>query len=913
MDDKLILSFKEGNRELIKLLGEKGSGLAEMTQLGLLVPPGFIITTTSCSECTEEGVLSEELLEELWKELQSLEDQTNTQLGDASRPLLVSVRSGTGVSMPGILETVLNIGLNDETVKGLAKIGDERFAYDTYCRLLQMYGVVIREIPQKKFQEIVDKKKIKREVKRHAELHLEDLKELVTEYKSLYMETGNSFPQDPKQQLIEAIEASINVWKKPETIEYCIKNNIPKDMGLAITVQAIVFGNLGVNSATGHVFTRNPSTGEKKHFGDFLPTSQADDIFKTLRMPIKIDKLGSIFSNQVFDILTEGINKLEQRYKDMQFVEFVIQEGKLFFLQTARGLRTGVAAGKIAYDMVQEGLIDKETAIKMVSASDIEKAVYPRIDWYDPERRNYSTFTGKIGYGFLAGKGLPAAPGAASGHIVFSIDKITEYEGDVIFVTDEITQDNFQALFASQGIITTRGGMTSEAAMISRQEGNPCIVSLEEVSGIRLEVREHELLLTDNAGKEIVEGEIVTIDGFSGDIFHSALPITTTDLPGEIIEILKWCEAISPMEIKATAHVANEARVAFEKYGAKGLGLVRSEHHFFEREEEKEQLQKFALAINDQERLQHLVILEHYQIDDFVSLLRIAKGKPISIKLADVVLQDFLPPRIELYEDIQNMKYEMYRLAVQENEYIDDDRLIETARKIDIFEKLVSLQQQNPMLGLRGCRLGIIYPMLVKMQVTALFKAVTQCLNEGIEVQPEILVPLVSFAKEFSEIRSIIDDTFKKLKEQSNIKIKYQVGCLIETPRAALVSGDIARHADFLLIGSNDMAQNTLGFSRVDTEKFLTAYLDNLIYKKHPFISMDKNGVGKLLKICIEEARKFKNKDKLKIGITGEQAEDPETIKYCYSLGLDYISCSPYKIPVAYLVAAQAKIESEEK
>ncbi|MFW9996467.1 MAG: pyruvate, phosphate dikinase [Candidatus Odinarchaeota archaeon] len=909
-DKKMIYSFSEGNKDLKHLLGEKGSGLGEMTSLGLPVPPGFTMTTRTSLNFLETGKMSKELLRQLWKAIEDLEERTKTRFGDVDHPLLVSVRSGSTVSMPGILESVLNIGLNDATVSGVVKIGDKRFAYDSYCRLLQMFGIVVKKIPEKDFQEIVDKKKIKRKVKRHAELHLEDLIEIVTDYKELYKKNGSEFPQDPKKQLIEAVEGSLGAWNSPKAIDYRKKNKIPDELGVAVTIQAQVFGNLGSNSATGHVFTRNPITGKKEFFGDFLPASQADDIFKTLRAPIEIGEVSSIFSSKVSDKLFEGISNLELRYKDMQFVEFVIQEGKLFFLQTARGIRSGAAAGQIAYDMVQEGLIDKKTAITMVSPEDIENSIYPRIDWYDPVRKNYSTLTGNIGYGFLAGKGQPAAPGAVSGKVTFTIDKMKEFKtGNVIYITEDITQENIQALFSADGIITTRGGLTSEAAILSRQKGLPCIVALEEVSGIKLVEKEHKYFLKDSTGREISEGDTITIDGFHGEIYHSELPITTPqNLPSEMVEILKWCDEISPIEIRATAH-AKDAVIAFDN-GAKGLGLVRSEYYFLENEKEKELIQRFALATNDEERKQFTQLLEQYQISDYLSLFRIAKGKPITIKIADFALQDFLPNQDELYEDIEDTKYEIYRLAIQEQDYIQDKQLLETARKIAIFEKMESINQQNPMLGLRGCRLGLIYPMLIEMQITAIFKAAIQVLNDGIEVQPEITIPLISFEREFDEVRKIIDKTAKKVLEKSNAKIKYQVGCMIETPRAALIAGKIAQTSDFLLIGNNDLSQTTLGFSRIDAERFIHVYLDNLIYDVHPFLSVEAEGVGRLIKICVEEARQ--SKQDLRIGITGEQASDPDTIDFCYHLGVNYLSCAPYKMPVALLAAAQAKIKSDE-
>ncbi|MHA1450766.1 MAG: putative PEP-binding protein, partial [Candidatus Hodarchaeales archaeon] len=822
-----------------------------MTKLGLPVPPGFTITTKTCLDYLKTRKFTKDLEDQIWRALESIETQSNKKLG---KDLLVSVRSGTSVSMPGILETVLNIGINDANVDAL-RAGDKRYAYDSYCRLLNMFGTIVRNIPVQKFEEKVVRKKIKRGVKRHAELLAEDLMELAEEYKSIYREYGREFPQDPREQLIEAIIAGFEAWISPVTIAYCKKNNIPADLGVAVTVQAMVFGNLGINSATGHVFTRNPSTGKKAHFGDFLPTSQADDIFKTLRTPLKIAEMKNVFPD-LAEILCDGIDRLEKRYKDMQFIEFVIEEGKLFFLQTARGMRSGVAAGKIAYDMVNEGLIDKKTAISNLLPDDIERSMYPRIKWIDPEVRSFMSESG-IAYGHYFASGMPASAGAAAGKISFSIEELLSNESDkYIFVTEDITQENFKALQKAAGIITTRGSMTSTAAIVSRQEGKPCLVATEEKAGLKIIERDHDKILVSEIGQELTANDMITIDGFNGDIYYSNLPIETpSSLPETIMEILNWCDEYSNMTIRTTADCASEAEIAF-KNGAKGIGLVRTEHHFLEREEEKSLIQKFALANTDQERDNYLVQLEKYQVEDLLSLFRVANGKPVSIKLADAPLQDFLPTQIELMQNIAETKYEIYRSANQEQEYIDDTRIVETARNIAILRKLESLKQQNPMLGLRGCRLGLVFPSLVRMQVRAIMKASATCLKERIDTKPEITVPLIATDKELIQIRNIIDETATKFKEKSGYNIDYKVGCIIETPRASLIAGNIAKHADYIIIGGNDLTQTTLGFSREDAEKFIPVYLEKLLYKEHPFMSIDRKGVGRLVQICASESRK---------------------------------------------------------
>ncbi|MFW9996468.1 MAG: pyruvate, phosphate dikinase [Candidatus Odinarchaeota archaeon] len=913
---KYIYLFNEGNKEMRDLLGGKGANLAEMTRAGLPVPPGFTITTEACNEYIANGyIFPKGVKEEIWEYLGKVEDQIGKKLGNSSDPLLFSCRSGAKFSMPGMMDTVLNIGLTDVTVKGLAKqSGNERFAYDSYRRLIQMFGNVVRGIPLKNFEEILEKKKIEKKVKFDNELVAKDLKELLEEYKQVYLSVqGKEFPQDPKQQILEAVEAVFKSWMNKRAIDYRNHEGIPHDLGTAVNVQAMVFGNLGDDSATGVMFTRSPTDGSKELYGEYLPNAQGEDVVAGIRTPKKIEVLGEEFPEQ-YEALRNVAGKLEQHYCEMQDIEFTIENGKLFVLQTRSGKRTGIAAGKIAHDLVKEGLIDKKTAILRLTPRDLENSLFPRIMWVDPENKSFIQ-KDKIAYAATLGSGLPAGPGAASGAVYFTADKAEEEAKKgkaVILVAHETSPEDFHGMAAAKAILTEKGGMTSHAAIVSRQIGKPCVVGAQEVSGIKIIDKEEKTILVSTSGAEIEEGETITVDGFTGEFFMDKLPIERPEkLPDEIAEILDWADELAEIKVRANADKPNDAHQAFD-YGAVGIGLARTEHQFFEKDR-LPIVQKMIMAETEQERRIYLAQLLNFQREDFIGLYRAARSKPVTIRLIDPPLHEFLPNQLELIEQISRIRLDIFRKA-QKLDRIDDVSIKTYADKLTVLQKVNSLVEANPMLGLRGCRLGIVYPEIIEMQIRAIFEAAIRVTREGIPTEPEIMVPLVGIRGEFDLSRKVIDRVAVETMDRLGFKLNYKVGTMIEVPRAALTAGKIAegdKGAEFFSFGTNDLTQMTLGFSRDDVGRFIPVYIEKGILDKDPFVSVDQTGVGRLMEMCAKEGRTVR--PDLKVGICGEQGGDPDTIEFCYKIGLDYVSCSPFRIPIARLSAAQSSLKGRAK
>ncbi|MHA2296561.1 MAG: pyruvate, phosphate dikinase [Candidatus Hodarchaeales archaeon] len=913
---KYIFLFSEGNAQMRDLLGGKGANLAEMTRAGLPVPPGFTITTETCNEYNDNNnQFPDGLEEQIWEYLTKIEEKVGKKLGDPDNPLLFSCRSGAKFSMPGMMDTVLNLGLNDEVVKGLSTItNNERFVQDSYRRLLQMFGDVVRGISLKNFDELLEKKKSEKGAKFDTDLTASDLRELVEEYKEVYKAIQDKeFPQDPKQQIIESIEAVFKSWMNKRAIDYRNHEGIPHDLGTAVNVQTMVFGNMGNDCATGVMFTRSPATGERILYGEYLSNAQGEDVVAGIRTPKEIGVLSEEFPEQ-FKAIEDVAVKLEQHYREMQDIEFTIERGKLFVLQTRSGKRTGIAAGKIAHDMVKEELISKSTAIMRLTARDLENSLFPQIKWVDSSNKSFIK-EDKIAYTVTLGSGLPAGPGASCGEIYFTANRAEEEAAkgkEVILVAHETTPEDFHGMVASNGILTEKGGMTSHAAIVSRQIGKTCIVGAEEVSGIKIIEKEGKTALVSTSGVEIYEGEFVTLDGFIGEVYEGELPIERPeDLPDEISEILRWADELAEIKVRANADKPDDANLAF-RYGAIGIGLARTEHQFFEKDR-LPIVQKMIMSETEQERRIYLSVLLNFQREDFIGLYRAARSKPVTIRLIDPPLHEFLPKQLELIEQISKLRLDMFRKA-QKLDSIDDKNIKAYAEKLNILQKVTSLVEANPMLGLRGCRLGIVFPEIIEMQVRAIFEAAIRVTREGILTEPEVMVPLVGIRGEFDLSREVIDRYAKETMVNMGFKMNYKVGTMIEVPRAALTAENIAsgkKGAEFFSFGTNDLTQMTLGFSRDDVGKFIPVYLEKGILSKDPFISVDQTGVGRLMEICTKEGRKARSD--LKVGICGEQGGDPESIDFCYNIGLDYVSCSPFRIPIARLSAAQSTIKARGK
>ncbi|MFG1499938.1 pyruvate, phosphate dikinase [Halobacteriovorax sp. XZX-3] len=881
---KWVYSFSkektEGNRSMKNLLGGKGANLAEMSALGLPVPPGFTVTTEACIDYQKANKINEEIKAQVIESLKLVELSTEKTFGGGDNPLLFSVRSGARVSMPGMMDTVLNLGLNDETVEALAKkSGNERFAWDSYRRFIQMYANVVMGMSHSLLESTLEDLKEAKGVDSDTKLDAKDFKNLVKVYKQIIaQETGKAFPTDPMEQLWLAIEAVFGSWNNPRAIKYRQLNNIPGDWGTAVNVQAMVFGNMGDDCATGVCFTRDPSTGDKKFFGEYLVNAQGEDVVAGIRTPAPINECSKNDSNRnektleeympkAFAELTELYQQLEKHYKDMQDIEFTIEADKLYLLQTRNGKRTAAAALKIAVDLEKEGIVTKEEAIMQIDPEALNQLLHPRLD---PDATKN-----------IIAKGLPASPGAGAGKIVFHSDDATSMHENgvkVILVRQETSPEDIAGMAAAQAILTARGGMTSHAAVVARGMGKPCVAGC---SDILVDSKNRTMMIGD---KKYVEGDFITLDGGTGEVIEGEVPTLDAEINADFAEFMTWADEIRTLRVRTNADNPEDSETAV-KFGAEGIGLCRTEHMFFEPERILA-VREMIFADSTIQRERALAKLLPYQKEDFKGIFKALDGMPVNIRLLDPPLHEFLPHSDE----------EKKELA----EYID----VEVKTIEDGCERL---HEFNPMLGHRGCRLGITYPEIYTMQVTAITQAALESIAEGVDVRPEIMIPLVATAKELSILREILVETINKTKGDK--EFKYKLGTMIELPRAAITAAEIANHADFFSFGTNDLTQTTFGLSRDDAGRFLTEYISKSVLPNDPFVSLDQEGVGYLVKFATEQGRSA-NKD-IHVGICGEHGGEPQSIDFCHRIGLDYVSCSPYRVPIARLAAAQAVIRNK--
>jgi len=889
---KFVYDFSEGNKDQKNLLGGKGANLAEMTNLGLNIPPGFTITTEACllyfgNPEKIMGALNPKVMEYL----QTLEKNTGKKFGDNKNPLLVSVRSGAPMSMPGMMDTVLNLGLNDQSVLGLAEQTENpRFAYDSYRRFIQMAGDVIMGIGDEKFERILNK--YKRSIGRNAQdtdLGVSELQEIIADYKALYeKEIGSPFPQDPYKQLFLSIEAVFKSWNNRRAITYRKINNIP-DFGTAVNIQAMVFGNKNWNSATGVVFTRDPSTGENRKFGEYLTNAQGEDVVAGIRTPKKFEEMGQEFP-EIYKELLKTMDKLENHYRDMQDIEFTIEDGKLNILQTRNGKRTPSAAVKIAVDMVKEGLITKEEAIMSIDPKKISKLLFKSID--------------ENSIVHVLAHGINASPGAVSGIAIFDSDRAEELanqeQKDIILVRPQTKPEDVHGLYAAAGVLTQFGGKTSHAAVVARGMGKPAVVGAQDVE-IDEENREFKV-----AEMVIQEGDWITIDGTSGSIIEGKVPLVEPEIKGEFLELLEIADEIKTLGVRANADTPLDARKALE-FGAQGIGLTRTEHMFMA-QERLPVVQNMIMARTTEERQDALNKILPMQKGDFMEIFKIMEGKPVTIRLLDPPLHEFLPELSTVLLESQELKMtNALSKSLLNNSPLNE----EIAKKNKVISLIRSLSEENPMMGLRGCRLGIVWPEINEMQVKAIFQAACELKLKGIDVIPEVMIPLVGMISELQYVKTQLMEVALETIESYGVELDYKFGTMIEIPRAALTADEIAIEAEFFSFGTNDLTQMTFGFSRDDAEgKFLPVYLNKEILENNPFEILDQDGVGKLMKIAIELGRK--TRPDLKLGLCGEHGGEPNSIKFAHSIGLDYVSCSPFRIPVAIIAAAQAAIEQNK-
>ena len=873
MEKKYVYLFKEGNAKMKELLGGKGANLAEMTSLGMPIPQGFTITTESCNKYYDDDEqISKEILQQIDSALLYLEEQTGKKLGSKEKPLLVSVRSGARASMPGMMDTVLNLGMNDETVKTFAE-KNRRFAYDSYRRFIQMYSDVVKEVPKKLFEDAIDTKKYQRNLKLDTDMDANDLEDLVKVFKGIYSNyLHEEFPQDTKLQLIEAIKAVFRSWNNPRAITYRKLNDIPSSWGTAVNVQAMVFGNMGEDCGTGVAFSRNPVTGEKGVWGEFLMNAQGEDVVAGIRTPQSIDTLKYINSEAYNDFL-KFADRLEKHYKDMQDMEFTIEHGKLYMLQTRNGKRTAQAALKIAVDLVAEGMIDEKEAVLRVEPDQLNQLLHPNFDQK------------KLKSAKPVAKGLPASPGAATGKVVFTAQKAQELanagEKELVLVRLETSPEDIEGMVVCKGILTVRGGMTSHAAVVARGMGTCCVAGCGELS-----VNEEEKVFYTKDGTSYHEGDYISLDGSTGNVYGEKIDTVEASVSGDFAKLMSWADSIRRLDVRTNADNPRDAKKARE-FGAQGIGLCRTEHMFFETDRIAAIREMIVSKTSEQRELALNKILP-MQRSDFEGLYKVMSGYPVVIRLLDPPLHEFLPHDDE----------EISALAKDMNMSFDELKSI-----------VVNLHEFNPMMGHRGCRLSITYPEIAVMQTKAIIQAAINVKKEGYKVKPEIMVPLVGEVKELKYVKNIITETADKLIKESGLDIKYYVGTMIEIPRACLVADEIAKEAEFFSFGTNDLTQLTYGFSRDDAGKFLKFYYDKKIFEFDPFQKVDQIGVGKLMKMAIQDAKR--TRPSIELGICGEHGGNPPTIEFCHNIGLTYVSCSPFRVPIARLAAAQAAVKEE--
>jgi pyruvate,orthophosphate dikinase len=872
---KYVYSFEEGNAEMKDLLGGKGANLAQMVQYGLPVPPGFILTTEACLKYGEDPAFLDSVWDKVVSSMKDIEKKTGKTFGSGENPLLVSVRSGAPISMPGMMDTVLNLGLNDESVESLARVADDRrFAFDSFRRFIQMYGNVVHGVNGDAFEEVLEHVKSSLGVKFDNEIPAEKLVEVVARFKEIFKEkAGFDFPADPWQQLRNAVEAVFKSWGNPRAVTYRRLHKIPHTLGTAVNIVSMVYGNLGDDCGTGVCFTRNPSDGTKELYGEFLINAQGEDVVAGIRTPLPIVQMKTTMP-EVYNELFEITTNLEKAYKDMQDIEFTIERNKLYILQTRNGKRSAGAAVKIAVDMVAEGLIDKKTAVGRVTPEQVEMLLHRQVD---PTAENE-----------VLAKGLPASPGAGVGVVCFDADDAVEMAKDgqkVILARPETCPDDIHGLFAAEAIVTSRGGMTSHAAVVARGLGKPCVSGCEDIT---IDLNKETITRGD---KVIRKGDTITVDGSTGRVLVGGAPLMEASFSDDFQTVLSWSDEFARLQVWANGDTPEDAKRA-RAFGAKGIGLCRTEHMFMATDR-LPVMQRLVVADTYEERLEALEELKVMQVEDFYGILKEMHGLPVIIRLLDPPLHEFMPKERDLEE-------ELAELTADGNE---NTPAADKVRKI--MAKVEALKESNPMLGFRGCRLGIVYPEISAMQSSAIFEAVLRLVDEGIEIHPEIMIPLVGVKTEMEFFRKQIDEIAKDYMEKSGKKFNYLVGTMIEVPHAALVADQIAEYAEFFSFGTNDLTQTTFGYSRDDAEgKFLGQYEEKGILPVNPFHELDREGVGVLMEIAVEKGRKVD--PNLSIGICGEHGGNPSSIAFCHTAGLNYVSCSPFRVPVARISAAHA-------
>ena len=871
---KWVYLFEEGDASMRNLLGGKGANLAEMTGLGLPIPQGFTVTTEACTDYYAQGKkISAEIEEQIFTALKELEKKQGKNFGDVNDPLLVSVRSGARASMPGMMDTILNLGLNDEAVEGFAKkTGNPRFAYDSYRRFIQMFSDVVMEMSKTFFESILDEIKEQKGIKYDFELSADDLKEIIARYKAIYKEKmGEEFPQEPKVQLMEAVKAVFRSWDNPRAIVYRRMNDIPGDWGTAVNVQAMVFGNMGDTSGTGVAFTRNPSTGAKGIFGEYLINAQGEDVVAGIRTPQTIDRLEQDMPECYKEFMAIA-NKLEDHYRDMQDMEFTIQEGKLYFLQTRSGKRTAQAALQIACDLVDEGMITPEEAVSRIDAKSLDQLLHPTFDADSLKKAE------------TIGAALPASPGAAAGKVYFTAEdaKNAGARGErVILVRLETSPEDIEGMHAAEGVLTVRGGMTSHAAVVARGMGTACVSGCGDIK-INEDAKYFEL-----GGKTIKEGDYISLDGSTGKIYAEDIPTVEASISGNFERLMNWADSFRKLSVRTNADTPADTRNAV-KLGAEGIGLCRTEHMFFDADRIPK-IRKMILSKTVEGREAALNELIDFQKNDFKGMYEALEGRPMTVRYMDPPLHEFLPTDMA---EIEQLAKDM-NLSVEEVKATCDE-----------------LHEFNPMMGHRGCRLAVTYPEIARMQTRAVMEAAIEVRDEkGYDIVPEIMIPLVGEKKELQFVKRVVVETAELIKKEKNSDIQYKIGTMIEIPRAALLADEIAEEADFFSFGTNDLTQLTFGFSRDDAGKFLDAYYKSKIYESDPFARLDQNGVGQLVEMAAKKGRSVN--PELKLGICGEHGGDPSSIEFCHKVGLNYVSCSPFRVPIARLAAAQAAINAK--
>jgi pyruvate, orthophosphate dikinase len=867
--------FTEGNKDMREVLGGKGANLAEMTHIGLPVPRGFTVTTEACNKYYEDNeVLNDEIISQIKEKIDELESVTGKKLGDATNPLLVSVRSGARASMPGMMDTVLNLGMNDEVAEGFSKVtSNPRFVYDSYRRFIQMFADVVKGFPKSSFERLFDKIKEEKNIEYDTDLTAEDLKEVIEIYKGEYEKFAKtSFPQDPEEQLIEAVKAVFRSWNNDRAITYRRLNDIPSAWGTAVNVQEMVYGNKGETSGTGVAFTRNPATGENKLYGEYLMNAQGEDVVAGIRTPKSIETLKEVMP-ECYEEFNRICKILEDHYRDMQDMEFTIEDGKLFMLQTRNGKRTAKAALKIAVDLVNEGMITKEEALLKIEPKQLDQLLHPNFD-------DESLKAAKV-----IATGLAASPGAATGKLCFTAEDVIKMhnagEKDLILARLETSPEDIEGMNLAHGILTVRGGMTSHAAVVARGMGTCCVSGCGSII-----VDEETKTLTSPDGTVYKEGDYISLDGSTGNVYGEKIKTVEPDISGDFETIMNWADEVRKLQIRTNADTPRDALQA-RKFGAEGIGLCRTEHMFFE-EERIFNFRRMITADSEKVREEALEKILPYQRDDFEGLFRAMDGYTVTIRFLDPPLHEFLPHT--------------------------EEEIIPLAKSLGMTtealkNRVESLKEFNPMMGHRGCRLAVTYPEIAKMQTRAVIEAAINVQKEGKTVIPEIMIPLIGTANELKYVKNIVVTTAEKIIKEAGVAVKYEVGTMIEIPRAALIADEIAKEAEFFSFGTNDLTQMTFGFSRDDASKFLNDYYKKKILEQDPFATIDQEGVGKLVAMAAELGRK--TRPSLHLGICGEHGGDPKSIEFCHKVGLDYVSCSPYRVPVARLAAAIAAINNK--